>query len=91
MKRMGKRWKSLHRLVYLLNVLVVVHFAWSIKGDVLRLQGDVLRPIIAGIIVALLLILRIPAVRRRVTGILRPPAAVKPVRKPPAPTPSENL
>ena len=63
--RMGKKWKQLHRLVYLAAVLVVLHFAWVVKGDITRLQGDVIRPIAAGVILGLLLILRLPPVRRR--------------------------
>jgi sulfoxide reductase heme-binding subunit YedZ len=71
MVRMGKNWKRLHRLVYLVNLLVVFHFAWVIKGDVLRLQGDILRPVLAGALVILLLAARIPPVRRRITGALK--------------------
>lgn len=68
MARMGKNWKKLHRLVYLVNLLVVLHFAWAVKGDVFRLQGDVLRPLLAFFVVLVLLVLRIPAVRRRAAG-----------------------
>jgi len=64
MKRLGKNWKRLHKLVYLAGVLVVVHYAWAKKGDLLRLQGDIWWPLFAGIIVLALLILRVPAVRR---------------------------
>jgi sulfoxide reductase heme-binding subunit YedZ len=68
---LGKNWKRLHRLVYLINVLVVVHFAWSVKGDFLTLQGDVVRPLLAGLAVLLLLGLRLPAARRALAGKLR--------------------
>lgn len=71
MVRMGKNWKRLHRLVYLVNLLVVVHFAWVVKGDVLRLQGDIARPILAGFLVLLLLAARIPPVRRRINGAVK--------------------
>lgn len=64
MRRMGKNWKRLHQLVYLINLLVVLHFAWAVKGDVFRLQGEILRPLLAFGVVAVLLILRIPPVRR---------------------------
>ncbi len=74
MARLGKNWKRLHRFVYLANLLVVLHFALAVKGNIFQLQGDVLRPLLAGIAVAVLLILRIPAVRKRITGLLRPPA-----------------
>lgn len=67
--RMGKAWKRLHRLVYVVGILVVLHFAWVVKGDVTRLQGDIVRPILAGVVVALLLIARIPPVRKRLAAI----------------------
>jgi sulfoxide reductase heme-binding subunit YedZ len=69
--RLGKNWKRLHRLVYLIDLLVVLHFGWVVKGDFLRMQGDILRPLLAGIAVIALLILRIPAVRRRLAGKLQ--------------------
>jgi sulfoxide reductase heme-binding subunit YedZ len=31
-RRMGRRWKQLHRLVYLATVLALVHFAWQVKA-----------------------------------------------------------
>jgi methionine sulfoxide reductase heme-binding subunit len=75
--RLGKKWKPLHRLVYLANVLVVLHFGLAIKGDFFHLQGDVFRPFIAGIIVCLLLVLRLPAVRKKLTGQISPFVQVK--------------
>jgi sulfoxide reductase heme-binding subunit YedZ len=65
MKRLGKRWKSLHRLVYLAAPLVVLHYAWARKGDLFRLQGDILQPLAFGVVVALLLLARLPALRKR--------------------------
>jgi methionine sulfoxide reductase heme-binding subunit len=70
--RLGKKWKTLHRLVYVANVLVVLHFALSVKGDFFRLQGDIIRPLLASIAIAVLLTLRIPAVRRKLAGQLSP-------------------
>lgn len=67
-KQLGKNWKRLHRMVYLAAALVVLHFAWVVKGDVTQLQGDIARPVLAGLAVAVLLVLRIPAVRRRLSG-----------------------
>lgn len=71
MKKLGKGWKQLHRLVYLANLIVVLHFAWAVKGDILRLQGDVLRPLLALLVLILLLVLRLPAVRNRLAGRLQ--------------------
>lgn len=65
MKRLGKRWKTLHRLVYLAAPLVVLHYAWARKGDLLRLQGDILQPLAFGLVVALLLLTRLPALRKQ--------------------------
>lgn len=65
MKRLGKRWKWLHRLVYLAAPLVVLHYAWARKGDLFRLQGDILQPLAFGLAVLLLLAARHPALRRR--------------------------
>lgn len=64
MARMGKNWKRLHRLVYLVNLLVVLHFGLAVKGDLLRLQGDIGRPILAGVVVILLLFSRLPVVKK---------------------------
>lgn len=62
-KRLGKRWKWLHRLSYLAGVLVIVHFLW--------LSKDPRRPLQYGTIIALLLALRIPALRRATSGLRR--------------------
>lgn len=64
MQRMGKKWKQLHRLIYPGAVLVLIHFAWSQKGDILRLQGNILQPVLFSLIVGILLLLRIPIIRR---------------------------
>jgi len=34
MRRLGRRWKRLHRLVYLIGVLGVIHYYWLVKADV---------------------------------------------------------
>ncbi len=33
MRRLGRRWKSLHRLTYVIAILGVWHFAWQVKLD----------------------------------------------------------
>lgn len=65
MKRLGKNWKGLHRLVYLASALVILHYAWSKKGDLLTFQGEIIQPAAFGLAVALLLLVRIPPVRRQ--------------------------
>lgn len=50
-RRLGRRWKTLHRLVYPAAVCAVLHFLWLVKADL----GE---PLVYGGIVALLLALR---------------------------------
>lgn len=69
MKKLGKRWKKLHRLVYLAAPLVILHYAWVRKGDLFRLQGDIVQPLLFGLAVAIFLIVRIPAVRQRAARV----------------------
>lgn len=57
MKRLGKNWTRLHRFVYLASLLVIVHYIWLVKSDI-RI------PILYGLVVVTLLILRIPSIRR---------------------------
>ena len=68
-KRLGKKWKRLHQMVYLIAPLVVLHYAWSKKGDFFALQGEIVRPLIYGLIVVLFLILRIPPIRRSLASL----------------------
>jgi sulfoxide reductase heme-binding subunit YedZ len=72
MRRLGKDWKRLHRLIYIAVPLVIVHFVWLVKSDVRE-------PLAYGAAVAALLTLRLPAVRRAFTNLrhrIRPPARV---------------
>jgi sulfoxide reductase heme-binding subunit YedZ len=48
MRRLGRRWQKLHRLVYLIAILGVVHFYWQVKLDTLE-------PLIYAAILAILL------------------------------------
>lgn len=63
-RRLGHNWKRLHQLVYFIAPLVALHYLWSKKGDLLLLQGEVLKPMAYGAVIALFLIFRIPPVRR---------------------------
>ncbi len=67
-RRMGKRWKSLHQLVYLAGVTAILHYAWAKKGDLFSLSGDISKPLLWGLLVVILLVLRIPTVRRWIIG-----------------------
>lgn len=67
-RALRKNWMRLHKLVYLAGGLVILHYAWAKKGDIFRLQGDIVQPLIFGGIVALLLIMRLPPVKRFITA-----------------------
>jgi sulfoxide reductase heme-binding subunit YedZ len=62
-KRLGKNWKRLHRLVYLAGILAVLHFLWLVK--------DIREPLRYGAVVALLLVVRIPVIRRTLNNVRR--------------------
>ena len=62
--RLGRNWKRLHQLAYIISPIAVLHYALSKKGDIFRLQGDIVRPVIYALIILLLLALRLPAIRR---------------------------
>jgi methionine sulfoxide reductase heme-binding subunit len=67
--RLGKNWKRLHRLVYIAAPLAGIHFAWALKGDLFHLSGNIFWPAVYLVIVTILLVLRIPAIRRRITPL----------------------
>ena len=35
-KRLGRRWKTLHKLTYVITMLAILHFIWSVKADYLE-------------------------------------------------------
>lgn len=67
-RRMKKKWKRLHRLAYPAGLVVILHFAWSKKGNLFTLSGDILKPLLWGLVLILLLVLRLPPVRRWVSA-----------------------
>lgn len=36
MRALGRRWKSLHRLIYVIVLLACLHFIWLVKADLLE-------------------------------------------------------
>jgi len=62
-KKLGKNWKKLHKLVYLAGATAVIHLALVVKGNILELKGDLWKPLTAGIILVILLLLRLPFVK----------------------------
>ncbi|MHB1085850.1 MAG: protein-methionine-sulfoxide reductase heme-binding subunit MsrQ [Thiobacillus sp.] len=62
MRRLGRRWLQLHRLVYAIAILGVVHFLWLVKKDLTE-------PLIYGAVLSLLLAMRLPWGVRLLQGI----------------------
>jgi len=52
MRKLGKKWKNLHQLVYIIITLAIVHFLWLVKADYLE-------PMIYALIAIVLLLLRL--------------------------------
>jgi sulfoxide reductase heme-binding subunit YedZ len=52
-QKLGAYWRTLHKLVYVIATLGVLHFLWLVKADVRE-------PVIYGVILITLLILRLP-------------------------------
>ncbi len=84
MKRLGRTWTKLHKFVYLAGILVIIHYVWLVKSDIRE-------PLIYGGVVLLLLIARIPYVRKQLSRIRQHslirklhemPAAIKSKRPP---------
>ncbi len=73
-RRLGRRWQALHRLVYLSAIFGVVHYWWLVKADTSR-------PFRYGVIVALLLAARVAWSWRA----SRRPAPVRATVRTPAP------
>ncbi len=67
--RLGRRWKHLHRIVYVIAPIVVLHYALSVKGDIFHLRGAIAVPLEYATAVLILLILRLPFVRRFFTAL----------------------
>jgi len=57
---LGKKWKPLHRFVYLAGVLVVIHYILVMKGGLSVFGATTIKPLIAGGVLIVLLIARLP-------------------------------
>ena len=57
-RRLGKRWQQLHRLVYVVAIAGVIHFYWLVKSDIRR-------PAQYGAVLLLLLVYRLAVIWRK--------------------------
>jgi sulfoxide reductase heme-binding subunit YedZ len=69
MKSLGKDWRRLHNLVYIISPLVVTHFLLSVKGDLFSFRGNISEPLLYGSIALILLILRISPIKKALIGL----------------------
>ena len=63
-----KLWRPLHRLVYPAALLAVIHFGLSVKGDILRLRGQIFWPLLALGALLIMLGVRVYFIFRRKTA-----------------------
>ncbi len=63
-RRLKKKWKQLHRFVYLAGILAVLHFIWLVK------QG-IWEPYVWAAVVVLLLALRYAPIKQRALKLMR--------------------
>jgi sulfoxide reductase heme-binding subunit YedZ len=77
MKRLGRNWKRLHQVVYLIGILAVAHFLWLVKAS--RLY----EPLIYALILSFLLVVRLPPVRKFFVNLRRrkPAARTNPAER----------
>ncbi|WP_407315030.1 protein-methionine-sulfoxide reductase heme-binding subunit MsrQ [Pseudomonas sp. nanlin1] len=68
-RRLGSRWKKLHRLSYCILGLGLLHFLWIVRAD---LEEWFVYAFIGG----LLLIVRLPFIQRRIPRLTRPKAGI---------------
>ncbi len=81
-RRLGKRWQQLHRLVYVAALAGVIHFYWLVKADIRR-------PVQYGFVLALLLGYRLFTSKRAALGRRSAVATVK-LRSNDPPTPRSS-
>ena len=53
-RRLGRKWVKLHRLVYVIAVLGVVHYWWQVKSS-----ADIAEPLLYAFLLAVLLGVRL--------------------------------
>jgi sulfoxide reductase heme-binding subunit YedZ len=62
MRRLGRRWQQLHRLVYLVGLLAVLHYFWLVKKDLTQ-------PLIYGAVLLVLMAFRLPLLVRGLAAL----------------------
>lgn len=63
-RRLGKRWKQLHRLIYAILAIALLHMLWVVRADMAEWAGY-------AFVGALLMLLRAPPVERLLPRVFR--------------------
>ncbi|QUE76959.1 protein-methionine-sulfoxide reductase heme-binding subunit MsrQ [Stutzerimonas stutzeri] len=61
MRKLGKGWKKLHRMVYPILLIVLLHMLWVVRSDAERWA-------LYAMVAAVLLMARVPLIERRLAG-----------------------
>lgn len=69
MKRLGRNWSRLHKLVYVIGGVAIFHYALAVKGSLATLSGNIMRPLLMGLLVIILLVLRIPPIKMKIIAM----------------------
>jgi methionine sulfoxide reductase heme-binding subunit len=77
LQKLGPNWKRLHRLVYIISPLVIIHYVMAVKGNLFRLQANYVQPLLLAAIVIILLVMRIPKVRILLSQKSTPGSVIK--------------
>lgn len=64
MRRLGRRWKQLHRLIYAILAIALLHMLWVVRADMAEWAGY-------AVVGALLMLLRAPPVERLLPRVFR--------------------
>ena len=72
MRRLGRRWQQLHRLVYAIAILGVWHYWWQVKRDI---RLPLLYALMLAVLLGFRLVMRIRARSRRLTSTSAPATA----------------
>lgn len=57
-RKLGRRWKRLHQLIYPIAILACIHFIWLVRHDYTE-------PLVYSLVLAVLLIARLPWVKQQ--------------------------
>lgn len=64
MKKLGKRWKTLHQIVYGIGILVIIHYLWAVKTVTTK-------PLLYTVLLAMLLVVRIKPIKQAIINFRR--------------------